>query len=67
MDCNADRINANMSVYLGLLKVGDTVMGPKLDHGGHLTHGSPVNFSGKLYNIVGYGVHPETHVLKNTK
>lgn len=56
--------NANMSVYLGLLKVGDTVMGPKLDHGGHLTHGSPVNFSGKLYNIVGYGVHPETHVFE---
>jgi glycine hydroxymethyltransferase len=53
--------NANMAVYLGLLKIGDTVLGPKLDHGGHLTHGSPVNFSGKYFKIVGYGVHPETH------
>ncbi|MFN8389784.1 MAG: serine hydroxymethyltransferase [Bdellovibrionota bacterium] len=56
--------NANMAVYFGLLKIGDTVLGPKLDHGGHLTHGSPVNFSGKFFNIVGYGVHPETHVFE---
>ena len=44
--------NANMAVYLALLKPGDTVMGLSLDHGGHLTHGSPVNASGKLYNFV---------------
>ena len=47
---------ANMSVYLTLLKPGDTVLGMKLAHGGHLTHGHPLNFSGKLYSIVPYGV-----------
>jgi len=47
---------ANMSVYLTLLKPGDTVLGMNLAHGGHLTHGHPLNFSGKLYNIVPYGV-----------
>src|SRR5436190_12177493 len=47
---------ANMAVYLTLLKPGDTVMGLNLAHGGHLTHGHPLNFSGKLYNIVPYGV-----------
>ena len=52
--------NANMAVFFGLLKPGDTVLGPRLDHGGHLTHGSPVNFSGKYFNVVAYGVHPET-------
>ena len=46
--------NANMAVYLALLEPGDTVMGLSLDHGGHLTHGSPVNASGKLYNFVRY-------------
>ena len=46
--------NANMAVFLGMLDVGDTVMGMSLDHGGHLTHGSPVNASGKLYNFVSY-------------
>ena len=51
---------ANMGVYLTLLKPGDTVMGLDLAHGGHLTHGSPVNFSGKLYNFVSYGVNKET-------
>ena len=50
--------NANMAVYLGLLEPGDTVLGLRLDQGGHLTHGSPVNFSGKLYNFVSYGVTP---------
>ena len=45
---------ANMSVYLTLLQPGDTVMGLNLSHGGHLTHGSPVNFSGKLYQFVSY-------------
>ena len=47
---------ANMSVYLTLLKPGDTVLGMNLAHGGHLTHGHPLNFSGKLYTIVPYGV-----------
>jgi glycine hydroxymethyltransferase len=50
---------ANMAVYLALLQPGDTVLGMSLAHGGHLTHGHPLNFSGKLYNIVGYGVSPE--------
>jgi glycine hydroxymethyltransferase len=48
--------NANMAVYLALLDPGDTVLGLSLDQGGHLTHGSPVNFSGKLYNFVSYGL-----------
>lgn len=51
---------ANMGVYFGALKPGDTVLGMDLSHGGHLTHGSPVNFSGKLYNIEFYGVKKET-------
>jgi glycine hydroxymethyltransferase len=54
---------ANMAVYLALLKPGDTVMGMALDHGGHLSHGSPVNFSGKIYNVVHYGVNKETEML----
>jgi glycine hydroxymethyltransferase len=48
--------NANMAVYLALLEPGDTVLGMRLDQGGHLTHGSPVNFSGRLYHFVSYGV-----------
>lgn len=48
--------NANIAVYLAMLEPGDTVLGMSLDHGGHLTHGSPVNASGKLYNFVPYGV-----------
>lgn len=55
--------NANMAVYFALINIGDTILGPRLDHGGHLTHGSPVNFSGKWYNVVSYGVHPETHLF----
>lgn len=51
---------ANYAVYLALCKPGDTVMGMDLDAGGHLTHGCKANFSGKLYNIVAYGVDPET-------
>ncbi|NQV15720.1 serine hydroxymethyltransferase [bacterium] len=51
---------ANMSVYFTLVKHGDTVLGMDLAHGGHLTHGSAVNFSGRFYNIVAYGVDPET-------
>lgn len=51
---------ANMAVYFVHVKPGDKVMGMDLSHGGHLTHGSPVNFSGQLYNFVSYGVNPET-------
>jgi glycine hydroxymethyltransferase len=47
---------ANMAVYMAVLQPGDTIMGMDLSHGGHLTHGSPVNFSGRLYNVVAYGV-----------
>ena len=54
---------ANLSVYLGVLKPGDTVMGMKLDAGGHLTHGHHVNASGKIYNFVSYGVERETEVI----
>ena len=51
---------ANMGVYLTLLQPGDTVMGLNLSHGGHLTHGSPVNFSGKVYKFISYGVNKNT-------
>jgi glycine hydroxymethyltransferase len=54
---------ANMAVYFALLKPGDTVLGMELSQGGHLTHGSPVSFSGQLYNFVHYGVDPETELL----
>ena len=54
---------ANMGVYFSLLEPGDTVLGMRLDHGGHLTHGSPVNFSGLYYNFVAYGVDPETEII----
>ena len=54
---------ANMGVYLALLQPGDTVLGMRLDQGGHLTHGSPVNFSGSYYNFVAYGVDPGTEVI----
>lgn len=52
---------ANMAVYFTILKPGDTVLGMNLSHGGHLTHGSPVNFSGSLYNFVEYGVDQNDH------
>src|SRR2546426_4208111 len=51
---------ANMAVYFAGLKPGDTVLGPNLSHGGHLTAGSPVNYSGKFYSIVAYGVREDT-------
>jgi len=54
---------ANMAVYLVALEMGDTVLGMNLSHGGHLTHGSPVNFSGKFYNFVEYGVDKETELI----
>ncbi|MBR5987583.1 MAG: serine hydroxymethyltransferase, partial [Clostridia bacterium] len=52
--------NANLAVYFALLEVGDTILGMNLAHGGHLTHGSPVNMSGKNYKIIPYGVKKET-------
>ncbi len=66
---NCDHVNvqphsgsqANMAVYMSVCKPGDTIMGMDLSHGGHLTHGSPVNFSGRLYNVVFYGVRKEDH------
>ena len=54
---------ANMAVYLAALKPGDTVLGMNLAHGGHLTHGSPVNASGLLYNFVAYGVQEDTFLI----
>jgi len=55
--------NANLAVYFAVLKPGDTVMGMDLSHGGHLTHGSPVNLSGKYFNFVSYGVDPKTEMI----
>ena len=54
---------ANMAVFLGFLNPGDTVLGMSLDHGGHLSHGSKVNFSGRIYNSVFYGVREETFLI----
>lgn len=55
--------NANIAVYVAVLKPGDTVLGMRLTEGGHLTHGSPVNMSGKFYNFVDYGVDPENGTI----
>ncbi|MFA5528982.1 MAG: serine hydroxymethyltransferase, partial [Peptostreptococcales bacterium] len=55
--------NANFGVYFAVLKPGDTVMGMDLSNGGHLTHGSPVNMSGKYYNFVPYGVNSKTQMI----
>lgn len=55
--------NANLAVYFAMLKPGDTVLGMNLSHGGHLTHGSPVNISGKYFNFVDYGVNEETEMI----
>jgi glycine hydroxymethyltransferase len=54
---------ANMAAYFAVLKLGDTIMGMNLAHGGHLSHGSPVNFSGRMYKIVPYSVSPGTEML----
>ena len=54
---------ANMGVYFAALQPGDTILGMNLSHGGHLTHGSPVNFSGRLYNVVSYGVDKKTETI----
>jgi glycine hydroxymethyltransferase len=67
----ADHINvqphsgsqANMAVYFSVLKPGDTILGMNLSHGGHLTHGSPVNFSGRFFNVFSYGVSRETQTI----
>ncbi len=58
---------ANMAVYMSVLKPGDTVLGMSLSHGGHLTHGSKVSFSGKLYNFIPYGLNPETERIDYDK
>jgi glycine hydroxymethyltransferase len=58
---------ANMAAYLSFLEPGDTILGMDLAHGGHLTHGSPVNFSGRIYRVVSYGVHPRTHLIDYEK
>src|SRR3989338_10512875 len=55
---------ANIAIYLATLKPGDKVMGMKLDQGGHLTHGHPVNLSGQLYNFVQYGVRQDTELIE---
>ncbi len=54
---------ANMAVYLALMAAGDSLVGMSLSHGGHLTHGSPANFSGKLFKVSSYCLNPETHRL----
>ena len=54
---------ANMAVFLGFLSPGDTVLGMSLDHGGHLSHGSKVNFSGRVYNSISYGVKEDTFLI----
>ncbi len=54
---------ANMAVYLSVMKPGETMLGMNLSHGGHLTHGSPANFSGKLFRVVSYGLNPSTERL----
>ena len=54
---------ANMAAYLALMQAGDRLLGMSLNQGGHLTHGSPVNFTGKLFQVASYGIHPETHRL----
>ena len=59
--------SANIAVYMGMLNPGDKLMGSDLSQGGHLTHGSPVNFSGKLFNFAHYGVNETTHLLDYDK
>ena len=57
--CDYANVQANLAVFFAMLEPGDKVMGMNLDHGGHLTHGSPVNISGKYFNVVSYGVNDE--------
>lgn len=56
-------VSANYAVYVALTQPGDTILGMNLDHGGHLSHGSPANFSGKYYNVISYGVTPDTNLI----
>ena len=56
-------MQANMAVFLGFLNPGDTVLGMSLDHGGHLSHGSKVNFSGRVYNSISYGVKEDDFLI----
>jgi len=58
---------ANLAVYMALLQPGDTILGMSLAHGGHLTHGSPLNMSGKYFNIVSYGVEPDSGLIDYEK
>src|SRR5216110_673070 len=55
--------SANMAVYFSMLNIGDTIMGLSLAHGGHLTHGHPVNFSGKYFKVVGFNVKKDTELI----
>jgi glycine hydroxymethyltransferase len=55
--------SANLTGYFSLLEPGDTILGMNLSHGGHLTHGHPVNFSGRFFKVIAYGVHPETKMI----
>src|SRR5450759_1047843 len=55
--------SANLAVYLSVLQVGDTIMGLNLAHGGHLTHGHPMNFSGKYFNVIGFNVKKDTELV----
>ena len=59
--------SANYAAFMALVKPGDTILGMNLDHGGHLTHGNPANFSGKYYNIIPYGITPDTNVIDYTE
>ena len=56
-------VQANSAVYFAYLKPGDTVLGMRLDHGGHLSHGSPVSFTGQYYNFISYGVREDTELI----
>mgnify|MGYP001304979776 CR=1 FL=1 len=63
MDFRRVGASANNAVYFALLKPGDKIMGMNLSHGGHLTHGSPVNLSGRYYEVIAYGVDKETEQI----
>jgi glycine hydroxymethyltransferase len=54
---------ANLAVFFALLTPGDTILGMNLDHGGHLSHGHPMNYSGKMFNIIPYGVDKSTELI----
>jgi len=58
---------ANLAVFFALLEPGDTILGMNLDHGGHLSHGHPLNYSGKMFNIIPYGVDPSTEEIDMAK